>query len=53
MWTKEAEVMLDGGMINEMESKFKEAGCFPNVGVVKEQRIALSTARILEEYLAY
>ena len=53
MWTKEAEVMLDGGTINKMESEFEEAGCFPNVGVVKEQWIALSTARILEEYLAY
>jgi len=56
MWANEGIVVFDGGMMNEMESEFQEAGCFPKVAVIKEQWIRLLIvlgAQILEEYVAY
>jgi hypothetical protein len=50
MWPNAHVVILDGGIRNNVEFQLQEAGCFPNVGAVKEQWIALATiSRILQE----
>ena len=42
MWLNEPVVILDRGIRNNVQFQLQEAGCFPNVGAVKEQWIALA-----------